>query len=196
MFLGASFIDWKPKASQSSEVIQPEPPILSDDKKREMLEKEKVWISDPHDGFVLGRIIDLTEEGALVERVHGKRCETTVSFEQLYLDFQALSVIKGGVILRDIILKAPAITVVRETPTTYSFTDLLEQFTAPANPPPDPAKPSKPTRYSLNNIQILKATGLAKSTDNPRVQAVARDDARGDILSADGIVLGMATTAV
>ena len=84
MFLGASFIDWKPKASQSSEVIQPEPPILSDDKKREMLEKEKVWISDPHDGFVLGRIIDLTEEGALVERVHGKRCETTVSFEQLY----------------------------------------------------------------------------------------------------------------
>jgi len=84
LFLGASFIDWKPKASQSSEVIQPEPPILSDDKKREMLEKEKVWISDPHDGFVLGRIVDLTEEGALVERVHGKRCETTVSFEQLY----------------------------------------------------------------------------------------------------------------
>ena len=65
-------------------MIQPEPPILSDDKKREMLEKEKVWMSDPHDGFVLGRIIDLTEEGALVERVHGKRCETTVSFEQLY----------------------------------------------------------------------------------------------------------------
>jgi hypothetical protein len=86
LFLGASFINWNPKATatQSSEVIQPEPPILSDDKKREMLEKEKVWISDPHDGFVLGRIVDLTEEGALVERVHGKRCETTVSFEQLY----------------------------------------------------------------------------------------------------------------
>jgi peptidoglycan glycosyltransferase len=45
----------------------------------------------------------------------------------------------------------------------------------------------------LNNIQILKATGLAKAPDNPRVQAVARDDARGDILSADGIVLASST---
>ena len=41
----------------------------------------------------------------------------------------------------------------------------------------------------LNNIQILKASGLSSAPDNPRVQAVARDDARGDILSADGIVL-------
>ena len=45
----------------------------------------------------------------------------------------------------------------------------------------------------LNNIQILKASGLAKSPGNPRVQAVARDDALGDILSADGIVLASST---
>ncbi len=49
-----------------------------------MLEKELVWIADPHAGFVLGRIIDLTDEGALVERVSGKKHESTVSFEQLY----------------------------------------------------------------------------------------------------------------
>lgn len=48
-----------------------------------MLDKEKVWISDPHDGFILGRIVDLTDEGALVEHLEGKRMESTVSFEQV-----------------------------------------------------------------------------------------------------------------
>ncbi len=38
----------------------------------------------------------------------------------------------------------------------------------------------------LNNIQILKASSLANSPNNPRVLAVARDNPRGDILSADG----------
>jgi len=41
----------------------------------------------------------------------------------------------------------------------------------------------------LNNIQIVKANSLANSSNNPRVLAVARNDARGDILSADGVVL-------
>ncbi len=82
-FSGASFIDWKPKSSLA-ETIHPDPPTLSIDRKREMLEKELVWIADPYAGFVLGRIIDLTDEGALVERVSGKKHESTVSFEQLY----------------------------------------------------------------------------------------------------------------
>jgi len=41
----------------------------------------------------------------------------------------------------------------------------------------------------LNNIQILKASNLATSPSNPRVIAVSRNDPRGDILSADGLVL-------
>jgi len=41
----------------------------------------------------------------------------------------------------------------------------------------------------LNNIQIVKAHALSTSKNNPRVIAVARNDPRGDILSADGIVL-------
>jgi peptidoglycan glycosyltransferase len=41
----------------------------------------------------------------------------------------------------------------------------------------------------LNNIQIVKANKLANASNNPRVLAVARNDARGDILSADGVVL-------
>jgi penicillin-binding protein A len=41
----------------------------------------------------------------------------------------------------------------------------------------------------LNNIQVLKANSLANSPDNPRVIAVAHDQPRGSILSADGVVL-------
>ena len=41
----------------------------------------------------------------------------------------------------------------------------------------------------LNNIQIVKAHALATSPSNPRVVQVERNDPRGDILSADGIVL-------
>jgi peptidoglycan glycosyltransferase len=41
----------------------------------------------------------------------------------------------------------------------------------------------------LNNIQIVKAHALSTSSKNPRVMEVERNDPRGDILSADGIVL-------
>jgi penicillin-binding protein A len=41
----------------------------------------------------------------------------------------------------------------------------------------------------LNNIQIVKAHALSTSPSNPRQIQVARNDPRGDILSADGIVL-------
>jgi penicillin-binding protein A len=41
----------------------------------------------------------------------------------------------------------------------------------------------------LNNIQIVKAHALSTSPSNPRQIQVARNDPRGDILSADGVVL-------
>jgi peptidoglycan glycosyltransferase len=47
----------------------------------------------------------------------------------------------------------------------------------------------------LNNIQIVKAHALSTAKDNPRVIAVARNDPRGDILSADGIVLASSVPA-
>jgi peptidoglycan glycosyltransferase len=41
----------------------------------------------------------------------------------------------------------------------------------------------------LNNIQVIKATSLADAPNNPHELAVSRDRPRGDILSADGVVL-------
>ena len=85
-----------------------------------------------------------------------------VAFDQLYLDLQAVSVIHGGVILREITLRGPAITIVRETPDTYGFSDLIDQFSG--GPPPDPN--AKPARYSLNNIRIIG--GSVDFIDKPK----------------------------
>ncbi len=47
----------------------------------------------------------------------------------------------------------------------------------------------------LNNIQVLKANSLANDPNNPRVQAVARSQTRGSILSADGVALASSVLA-
>jgi peptidoglycan glycosyltransferase len=47
----------------------------------------------------------------------------------------------------------------------------------------------------LNNIQVLKANSLANSLGNPRVQAAARSQTRGRILSSDGTVLASSVLA-
>ena len=82
--------------------------------------------------------------------------------------------------MRDVILRGPSITVVRETADRYSFSDIVDELMAP---PPVPPPPSKPARYSLNNIQILG--GSVDLVDKPK-QATHRvrdvlaehDDAR------------------
>jgi penicillin-binding protein A len=47
----------------------------------------------------------------------------------------------------------------------------------------------------LNNIQILKAHSLANNPANPRVIAQDAENPRGDILSADGVVLAQSIPA-
>src|SRR5215475_14042550 len=77
-----------------------------------------------------------------------------VSFDELSLDFQAMSVFKEGPVLRDILLKAPHATIIRNGDLTYSFSDLLNEFAAKPTPDTAPPPGAKPFRYSLNNIRI------------------------------------------
>jgi uncharacterized protein involved in outer membrane biogenesis len=84
-----------------------------------------------------------------------------VAVERLHVDAQAASLWRGGVIVREIEVRAPAITIVRETPERYSFTDLIEQF---SGGPPDPN--TRPARYSLNNIRVLD--GKIDFVDRPK----------------------------
>jgi hypothetical protein len=84
-----------------------------------------------------------------------------VSFEELSLDLQAASIVRGGPVLREILLRSPSVTVIRNEDATYNFSDILDEFAAK----PDESK-GKPLRYSLNNIRIVG--GSADFDDRPK----------------------------
>jgi len=72
-----------------------------------------------------------------------------LSFEELYLNLQAASLVKGGPVLREILLRSPSVTVIRNENSTYNFSDILDEFAS------KPSEGGKPLRYSLNNIRIV-----------------------------------------
>ena len=78
---GQSYTDWKPKPSKDPDKV---PIEIPEEKKREIMDKEKVWVSDPNDGFVLGQIVDLTDEGALVQPINRSIKPVEASFDRLY----------------------------------------------------------------------------------------------------------------
>ena len=61
-----------------------------------------------------------------------------VSFEELALDLEAASVWERGPIVRDILLKGPSISVIRNEDQSYNFSDLLAEFTATPEHRPNP----------------------------------------------------------
>ena len=48
------------------------------------MEEQQVWVSHPTDGYQLGQITDLTEDGATVQPLDTKRPPVTVSYDRLY----------------------------------------------------------------------------------------------------------------
>ncbi len=80
-----------------------------------------------------------------------------ISFDELYLNLQTLSIFKQGLIIKEIRLVNPYFHIVRNEDLTYNFSDLL----AMAKKKPEAGISSEderePLRYSLNNIQIINA---------------------------------------
>lgn len=77
-----------------------------------------------------------------------KSTETFISFDELYLNLQTVSVFKRGVILSELRIDKPYIKIVRNEDLTYSFSDLLKSDKK------GPSQKSEPLKYSLNNIRI------------------------------------------
>jgi uncharacterized protein involved in outer membrane biogenesis/acylphosphatase len=72
------------------------------------------------------------------------------SFEELYLNLQAASVIEKGLILKEVRIYKPYINIIRHEDNLYNFSDLA------ADGDKEPASNEGPFRFSINNIQILK----------------------------------------
>ncbi len=72
---------------------------------------------------------------------------TAVKFDELAVNLQAESLVRGGFVLQEIRLANPYVRVVRNEDGSYNFTDLVEAILK--QPPSE-----EPTRFSLNNIQV------------------------------------------
>ena len=86
---GQSYTDWKPRPAGSGSAASKnwadqDKALVPEDKKREIMDREKVWVPDPDEGFVLGQIVDLTEEGALVQPLLRSKKPIEASFDRLY----------------------------------------------------------------------------------------------------------------
>ena len=91
-----------------------------------------------------------------------------VSFEELFVDLQAESVIRRGPILREIRLERPFVHIVRRDDGTYNFSDLVTKFATGSEKPAtaDAAKEKEQPRFSLNNIQVI--AGKVVFDDRPK----------------------------
>jgi len=84
-----------------------------------------------------------------------------LSFDELYLNLEAVSLFRGGPIVKEVRLERPFVHVARTDANTYNFSDLLEEF---ASKPGEPQK--KPLRFSVNNIRLRG--GAVEFRDGPK----------------------------
>ncbi|MDR2111835.1 MAG: AsmA family protein, partial [Candidatus Accumulibacter sp.] len=92
--------------------------------------------------------LSLTVEGVDVKEREGGG--TFAGFESLYLDLQASSLFRWGLVIDEIRLTGPKLHVARLAENVYNFSDLAAEFTAR----PEEKENGPPPAFSLNNIRI------------------------------------------
>ena len=86
-----------------------------------------------------------TMRGFLIKERGGTAA--AVSFDELYLNVEVMSLFRLGLVLKELRLVKPYINLVRQDDFKYNFQDLIDEFTSgPSGPTP---------RFALNNIQII-----------------------------------------
>jgi Domain of Unknown Function (DUF748) len=105
-------------------------------------------------------MLSVTVRGLLIKERNDR--DPFVSFDELYLNFQSISILKRGLILSEIKVNKPYVNIVRNEDSSYNFSDLLES--KPLEP--KPKKEGKKPRFSLNNIQVLN--GSVDFFDGPK----------------------------
>jgi uncharacterized protein involved in outer membrane biogenesis len=73
--------------------------------------------------------------------------QTALSFEELRLNLQLLSLFRWGLVVKELRLVKPYISLIRNEDRSYNFQDLVKEFmSGPAGPTP---------RFALNNIEVV-----------------------------------------
>ncbi len=79
-----------------------------------------------------------------------KGSETFVSFDELFINLQTLSVFKLALIFKEIRLTNPFVRISRHQDMSFNFSDLIEKKVETP-----PVEKGRPLRFSLNNIQLI-----------------------------------------
>jgi uncharacterized protein involved in outer membrane biogenesis len=94
--------------------------------------------------------------------------ETFLSCDEFFIDAEIISLLKKGIVLSEVRIVKPYISIIRNENNFYNFSDLIMANTS------QPENDKKPLRYSLNNIQIIN--GSIDFTDMPkRTKHTVRD---------------------
>lgn len=89
--------------------------------------------------------------------------EVFISFDELFVNIQAVSLFKRALVVSEVRLTKPFIRVIRDEDGSYNFSDLLEKTSRDSAPP---EKKSEPFQFSVNNINIVN--GSADFLDAPK----------------------------
>ena len=81
-----------------------------------------------------------------------------VSLNELYANVQILSLFKRGLILKEVRLDTPRISVVRKSGATFNFSDLIPKGETDAEAPQETDEPSSPFHFAVSNIHIIDGT--------------------------------------
>jgi len=93
------------------------------------------------------------------------------SVERLYVNLEAVSIFRGGPVIRALTLTKPSLTIVRNEDKSYNVQDLFDEASKPK--PPKQEK-EKPLRFSVNNIRV--EGGSVDFDDRPeRTKHTVRD---------------------
>jgi uncharacterized protein involved in outer membrane biogenesis len=102
-------------------------------------------------------------EGLAIKTREGS--DAFFSFEKLYVNVQSMSLFKWALITKEIRLEQPYLNIIREEETLYNFSDLMEKDKR-GDSETENSEPEEPTRFALNNIQIIK--GSIDILDRPK----------------------------
>ncbi|MDA8163599.1 MAG: DUF748 domain-containing protein [Desulfobacteraceae bacterium] len=104
-------------------------------------------------------VLSMTVRDLRVSQAHGPG--TFASFDELYLNLQAMSLFRG-LILKEVTLTGPRLTLIRTAPGRYNFSDLLA---GPSGKGPE-------RRFSINNIRVIRGQILVDDRVKKQIQAV------------------------
>ena len=85
-----------------------------------------------------------------------------VSFDELFVNAEIISIFKGAIIIEDARIVKPYFNIVRSKDESYNFSDLMEK--KPSDQAPE--KKAKPLLFSINNITI--SNGSVDFFDGPK----------------------------